>query len=280
MQQFSNIDETRHWCLQQRRQNRTIGLVPTMGALHEGHLALMRRAKRECDLCIATIFVNPTQFAAGEDLTRYPRPLQRDLELLERENVDAVFLPDESMMYPSGFGTYVSPPPVALPLEGESRPEHFRGVTTVVMKLFQIAQADRAFFGQKDFQQLRVIEDMTRDLNVPIEIIRCDIVRESDGLAMSSRNRYLNDEQRQRALSLSRALTAAKNLNQSGERDIATIEAVMKAELAVCDHVDYAVVVNRTTLLPPTDSITRPNESIALVAARIGNTRLIDNELL
>jgi len=251
-----------------------------MGALHDGHLALMRQAKQQCEVCVATIFVNPTQFAAGEDLSRYPRPLERDLDLLRGEGVDAVFLPEEATMYPPGYGTYVTPPPVAASWEGESRPDHFRGVTTVVMKLFQIIQADQAFFGQKDFQQLRVIEEMTRDLNVPTKIIRCDIVRESDGLAMSSRNRYLDDEQRGRALSLSNALAAAKKLNQSGEQNVSVIEAAMRVELADCDHLDYAVVVDRATLQPPSNLVVRSGHSIALVAARFGNTRLIDNELL
>lgn len=277
---FSKIDEIRPWCFAQRQNHRTIGLVPTMGALHDGHLALVRRAKQECDVCVATIFVNPTQFAAGEDLSRYPRPLQRDLELLKSENVEAVFLPTEAVMYPPGFGTYVTPPPVALPLEGESRPEHFCGVTTVVMKLFQIVPADRAFFGQKDYQQLRVIEDMAGDLNVPIKIVRCDIVRESDGLAMSSRNRYLSAEERQRALSLFNALAVAKKLTQSGQQDVSAIEAAMHVELADCDRIDYAVVVDRMTLQPLHESIVRPEHSIALIAARLGNTRLIDNELL
>lgn len=251
-----------------------------MGALHDGHLSLVRQAKRMCDDCVATIFVNPTQFAAGEDLSRYPRPLDRDLRLLAAENVAAVFLPTDTTMYPNGFGTYVTPPPVGLPLEGHSRPEHFRGVTTVVMKLFQIIPADRAFFGQKDYQQLRVIEDMTRDLNVPIEIMRCDIVREPDGLAMSSRNRYLTDSQRVRALTLSRALDRAESLLKTGRHEAGLIADAMMSELGDCDSVDYAVIVDQKTLQAPENGHVIAGQCIALVAARLGSTRLIDNRIL
>ncbi len=248
-----------------------------MGALHEGHLSLVRQAKSQCDLCVTTIFVNPTQFAANEDLSKYPRPLDRDLEMLTASGVDAVFLPTDALMYPQGFSTYVTPPAVGLTLEGQHRPEHFRGVTTVVMKLFQIIPSDAAFFGRKDFQQLRVIEHMVRDLNVPIEIVPCEIVREADGLAVSSRNRYLNDEQRSRALSLSRALNAAQNLVRDGETQSERIEAAMMSELSHCDRVDYAVVVDADTLQR---SDTMSNRAVALIAARVGETRLIDNCLL
>lgn len=248
-----------------------------MGALHEGHLSLVRRAKSQCDLCVATIFVNPAQFAADEDLSRYPRPLQHDLDMLEGENVDAVFLPTDAIMYPSGFGTYVAPPPVALPLEGRFRLDHFRGVTTVVMKLFQIIPADAAFFGQKDFQQLRVIEHMVRDLNVPIEIVSCEIVREQDGLAMSSRNRYLDAQQRSTALSLSAALNQAALLVRDGETCVETLQAAMQTQLSACDCVDYAVVVDADTL-HPIPNLTR--RAVALIAAHVGNTRLIDNRIL
>jgi pantoate--beta-alanine ligase len=248
-----------------------------MGALHEGHLSLVRRAKSQCDVCVTTIFVNPTQFAANEDLSKYPRPLDRDLEMLAASGVDAVFLPTDALMYPQGFSTYILPPAVGLTLEGQSRPEHFRGVTTVVMKLFQIIPGDAAFFGRKDFQQLRVIEHMVRDLNVPIEIVPCEIVRETDGLAMSSRNRYLDDEQRVRALSLSRALKAAQNLVRAGETQAERIEAAMMSELRQCDRVDYAVVVDAETLQR---FVTMSDRAVALIAARVGETRLIDNCLL
>lgn len=254
-----------------------MGLVPTMGALHEGHLSLVRRANAECDCCVTTIFVNPTQFAAGEDLSRYPRPLEEDLDLLRGEGVEAVFLPTDSVMYPEGFGTYVSPPPVARRLEGESRPEHFRGVTTVVTKLFQIIPADAAFFGQKDYQQLRVVEHMVRDLNMPIRIVPCEIVREADGLAMSSRNRYLSESERETALSLSRALDRAAASFESGERNVDSLEQTMKAELAKCDKVDYAVVADADTLEPLCEIEQR---AVVLVAAHVGRTRLIDNRIL
>ncbi|SMP54005.1 pantothenate synthetase [Neorhodopirellula lusitana] len=280
MQKFSSVDSIRTWTRQYTIAGRRVGLVPTMGALHEGHLSLVRQAKQECDVCVATIFVNPTQFAPTEDLSRYPRPLERDLELLRAEGADGVFLPDEAIMYPEGFGTYVMPPPVGLPLEGQSRPEHFRGVTTVVMKLFQIVGPDAVFFGRKDFQQLRVIEDMTCDLNVPVRIVPCDIVRDPDGLAMSSRNRYLSADERQRALSLSRALHLVEELVSGGERSVAILESAMKSELKACDSVDYAVVVDAKTLQPIECVGHAGAKSVALLAARLGNTRLIDNRVL
>ncbi|WP_044301968.1 pantoate--beta-alanine ligase [Rhodopirellula sallentina] len=277
MDTFRDIEAMREWCRRQQRGGRTVGLVPTMGALHEGHLSLVRRANAECDCCVTTIFVNPTQFAAGEDLSRYPRPLEDDLEMLRSEGVEAVFLPTDSVMYPEGFGTFVSPPPVAGRLEGESRPEHFRGVTTVVTKLFQIIPADAAFFGQKDYQQLRVVEHMVRDLNMPIRIVPCEIVREADGLAMSSRNRYLSESERETALSLSRALDRAAASFDAGERNVESLEQTMKAELMKCDKVDYAVVVDADTLEPLSKIEQR---AVALVAAHVGRTRLIDNRIL
>lgn len=248
-----------------------------MGALHDGHLSLLRNAKARCDVCVVSIFVNPTQFAANEDLSRYPRPLERDLQVIASEGANAAFLPTNAIMYPAGFGSFVMPPPVGLPLEGQSRPEHFRGVTTVVLKLLQIIPADAAFFGQKDYQQLRVIQDMVRDLNVTTEIVPCPIVRDEDGLAMSSRNRYLSDEQRIVALSLSRALDDAADMVASGESDVAKIEQSMMDELSGCDSVDYAVVVNTETL-EAMKILSHP--AIALIAARVGSTRLIDNRIL
>lgn len=280
MRTFENIDSIQHWCVDAKVRSQTIGLVPTMGALHEGHLSLVRQSRIQCDLTVATIFVNPTQFAPTEDLSRYPRPLDLDLELLKSEGVDAVFLPTESVMYPDGFGTYVSPPPVALPLEGRSRPEHFRGVATVVMKLFQIIPVDRAFFGRKDYQQLRVIEDVTRDLNVPVQIVPCEIVRDDDGLAMSSRNRYLSEDERNRALSLSRALNLANFMRDQGQDDIDAIESAMLSELKVCDRVDYAVIVDSKTLQPLRRLPSQRERCVALIAARLGVTRLIDNRVL
>ena len=270
----------RSWCDQQRADRQTVGLVPTMGALHEGHLSLVRRAKQQCDVCVTTIFVNPTQFAPSEDLSRYPRPLDRDLELLAGEGVDAVFLPTNEVMYPDGFGTYVTPPPIAMPLEGASRPEHFRGVTTVVMKLFQIIAAQQAFFGQKDFQQLRVIQDMARDLDLPVEIVPCEIVREPDGLAMSSRNRYLSDDERSRALSISQALNAVVQHGNSGETSASKLNALLSEILSPCDSVEYALIADTRTLQPIESLSGVPGRDIALIAARVGTTRLIDNQIL
>lgn len=251
-----------------------------MGALHDGHLSLVRQAKQHCDVCVTTIFVNPTQFAPNEDLSRYPRPLDRDLELLTGEGVDAVFLPTNEVMYPSGFGTYVMPPPIGLPLEGASRPEHFRGVTTVVMKLFQIIAADHAFFGQKDFQQLRVIQDMVRDLNVPVQIIPCEIVRESDGLAMSSRNRYLSDDERRRALSINQAIGKVLDVVGAGETSVDELNSLLHRTLQPCDSVDYALVADIGSLQPIESLSGVPGHDIVLIAARVGTTRLIDNQIL
>jgi pantoate--beta-alanine ligase len=277
---FADVGAMQSWCREQHVINRTIGLVPTMGALHEGHLSLVRRAKAECDVCVATIFVNPTQFSPTEDLSRYPRPLDRDLELLAAEGVEAVFLPTEDVMYPDGFGTYVSPPPVAMPLEGESRPEHFRGVATVVMKLVQIVPADRAFFGRKDYQQLRVIEDMVGDLNVAVEVVPCEIVREADGLAMSSRNRYLSADERQRALSISQALDYASEMASNGVDQTKAILAAIEPILDRCDSVDYAVIANTQTLRSVETLSRIAGQDILLIAARTGQTRLIDNRIL
>ncbi|WDQ15235.1 pantoate--beta-alanine ligase [Rhodopirellula sp. P2] len=280
MQTFSTIDSMRAWCRQQSNQQRTIGLVPTMGALHEGHLSLVKAAKQRCDHCVTTIFVNPTQFAAHEDLDLYPRPLEDDLAKLRQAGVEAVFLPSAGEMYPQRDGqvaTSVQPSSVALPLEGVHRPDHFVGVATVVLKLFQAAPADFAFFGRKDFQQLCVIEHMVRDLNLPTQIVPCEIIREPDGLAMSSRNRYLSESERQRALCLSRSLLEAERAFRGGERNPLRMEAILAANLTDCDSVDYAVVVDRESLLPVSDI---KQNAVALIAARVGSTRLIDNREL
>lgn len=274
---WTDPDSVRRYVLDCRQRGETVAVVPTMGALHEGHLALVDEARRNADRVVVTIFVNPTQFAPTEDLNRYPRPIEQDLRLLAGRAVDAVFMPENETIYPPGFGTYVDPPPVAGPLEGQHRPSHFRGVATVVLKLLQIIPADVAVFGQKDFQQLRVIEDMVRDLNVPTRIIGHGIVRDPDGLAMSSRNAYLTDQQRITALSLSRALRAIASLVASATTDVATLEAVLRDHLRNMDSVDYAVIVDAQTLAPIV-RIDRP--AVALIAARIGSTRLIDNVVL
>ncbi|MGQ9547422.1 MAG: pantoate--beta-alanine ligase [Roseiflexus sp.] len=257
----------------------TTGLVPTMGYLHEGHLSLVRRARAENDHVITTIFVNPTQFSPSEDLARYPRDLPRDLALLEAERVDLVFAPDVSEMYPPGFSTFVDVGPIAAPLEGAARPGHFRGVATVVCKLFAITSPHRAYFGQKDAQQTLVIRRMTLDLNLPVEIVVCPIVREPDGLAMSSRNVYLNPEERRAATVLFRALRAAQERFIAGERDGNALRAAMRAvidaePLARADYVSVADLDDLHEL----DTVT--TRALASLAVRIGTTRLIDNCVL
>jgi pantoate--beta-alanine ligase len=256
-----------------------LGVVPTMGYLHEGHLSLVRASKRDNVLTAATIFVNPTQFAAGEDLSRYPRDEARDLALLVAEGVDAVFAPPVEEMYPEGFSTYVSVEGLTARLEGASRPAHFRGVTTIVMKLLAITQAERAYFGQKDAQQLAVIRRMVRDLNVPVEIVGLPIVREADGLAMSSRNVYLSPEQRAAALVLSGSLRLAEELFRAGERDADAVRARMRAliERAPLSAIDYVSVADAATL-EELARIDRP--ALASLAVRFGATRLIDNATL
>ncbi|MFO7905069.1 MAG: pantoate--beta-alanine ligase [Planctomycetota bacterium] len=259
-----------------RREGRTIGLIPTMGALHEGHLSLVRRGVSECDFTVVTIFVNPTQFGPREDFARYPRSLDTDLALLAKERANLVFAPEADTMYPEGFSTHVEPPSVAGPLEGEFRPGHFRGVVTIVLKLFHLIAADVAYFGQKDYQQARVIQDMARDLNVAVKINVCPIVREADGLALSSRNRYLNSRERARARSLYLALQRAVQLASRGQRVAQTIRDEMRAVLVAggVTEIEYATLVDPRTLLP-VDTVTV--DTMALIAARVGATRLIDN---
>jgi pantoate--beta-alanine ligase len=263
---------------QLQHAGRRVGLVPTMGALHEGHLSLVEAAKRSCDVVVATIFVNPTQFAPHEDFTRYPRTLETDLASLRSAGCEIAFVPAAEAVYPPNFSTYVEPPSVALPLEGVCRPGHFRGVATVVLKLFNIVPADVACFGQKDFQQALVIRRMAADLNLAIEVQVCPIIREADGLALSSRNRYLSLEERNRSLALSRALAHAARLVASGEQHAEQIRAAMQNELhGVVDKLDYATIADPDTLEEPT-TIDRP--VVALIAAFIGKTRLIDNQIL
>jgi pantoate--beta-alanine ligase len=250
-----------------------------MGYLHEGHMSLVRASKRDNARTAVTIFVNPTQFAAGEDLSRYPRDEARDLALLEAEGVDAAFAPPVEEMYPDGFSTYVSVEGLTARLEGASRPTHFRGVTTVVMKLLAITQAERAYFGQKDAQQLAVVRRMVRDLDVPVEIVGLPIVREPDGLAMSSRNAYLSPEQRAAALVLSRSLRLAEDLLRAGERDADAVRAQMRAmiEGEPLAAIDYVSVADAETL-EELARIKRP--ALVSLAVRFGATRLIDNATL
>lgn len=260
----------------ERRENRRVGLVPTMGALHEGHLSLVTRAKQDCDSTVATIFVNPTQFGPNEDFSKYPRTLESDLVKLASVGCDYVFVPAADEIYRPGHSTYVDPPHVASQWEGAIRPGHFRGVTTIVLKLFMMVPAHIAFFGRKDYQQVAVIRGMVEDLNLPIRIETCETIRESDGLAMSSRNRYLTSDERERALSLSRALNTAREMISTGERDVSKIETAMNDVLlaAPVDKIDYAKIVHAETLEPLTHV---DSPAVAILAARLGSTRLIDN---
>lgn len=262
-----------------KRDGRITAVVPTMGALHEGHLSLVRAARKQCDFVAATIFVNPTQFGPHEDLARYPRTWESDVDGLTREGVDMIFAPAPDEIYPVGWSTWVEPPRVATTLEGEHRPGHFRGVATVVLKLFQILPVQHAFFGLKDYQQCLVIRDMVRDLNVAVELHFMPTVREPDGLAMSSRNRYLDAEQRQRALGIARALRRAQEAVAAGQWDISQLESQAADELhaAPFDEVDYCVVRHAETL-EPLKRLDRPG--VMLIAARMGLTRLIDNTRL
>lgn len=255
------------------------GLVPTMGFLHEGHLSLVRAAKRECASVGVSIFVNPTQFAPTEDLEAYPRDLERDLELLEAEGVDVVWTPTAEEMYAPGFQTWVTVEDLTKPLEGSMRAEHFRGVTTIVAKLFLAFQPQRAYFGQKDAQQALVIQRMVRDMNFPLDVVVCPIVREPDGLALSSRNTYLNPAQRQAATVLSRSLQAAMEAFESGERDAETLRQVVYKVLEgePLARVQYVSLADPMTLQELSGPIQRGLVSMAVF---VGETRLIDNLLL
>lgn len=256
-----------------------VGFVPTMGFLHDGHLSLVKKAKEDCESVVVSIFANPAQFAEDEDLDNYPQDIDRDLNLLISVDTDLVWIPTVKSMYPEDFQTWVNVEKVSIPLEGEFRPTHFRGVTTVVSKLFNAVHPDRAFFGQKDAQQAVVIKQMTRDLNYPIKIIICPIIREPDGLAMSSRNIYLNDQERQAALCLSRGLLAAEDSFQAGERDAEklrhTVKNVIKKESLA--ELQYISCANPETLEELDGNV---ETSLLSMAVFIGRTRLIDNVLL
>lgn len=262
-----------------RQEGKRIGLIPTMGALHDGHMSLVQAAHRVCDGVVVSIFVNPTQFGPKEDFGKYPRTLEDDLERLKESRVDWVFVPPKEKVYPPGFSTYVEPPEVSIRWEGAIRPGHFRGVATVVLKLFQMIPAEIAFFGLKDYQQFVVIQKMVSDLSIPIRVEGCPTVRDEDGLAMSSRNRYLDREERNRALGLWNALLKARALVSQGERDGMTINRAMVETLedSGVDQIDYATLVDAETLEP----LSRLNDQgVALIAARVGATRLIDNGLI
>lgn len=272
----TQIADLRQAVAQARQAGGKLGLVPTMGALHEGHLSLVRRAAAECERTLVTIFVNPTQFGPQEDFSQYPRTLEADLQALSAVGTELVYYPSRESLYPAGFSTYVDPPEVALRWEGEHRPHHFRGVTTIVLKLFLLAQADVAYFGQKDYQQACVIARMVEDLHVPIRVCVCPTVREPDGLALSSRNRYLNPEQRVRAQGLWSSLRAVCQCVERGERDAAAILQQMRESLleSGISRIDYVALVDPRTL-EPVARIDQPTQ--ALVAAWVDQTRLIDN---
>ena len=256
-----------------------VGLVPTMGYLHEGHLSLVRRARAECASVAVSIFVNPTQFGPSEDLDNYPRDLPRDLVMLEAEGTDLVWTPTPEVMYSPGFQTWVTVENLTQLLEGGLRPGHFRGVTTVVTKLFTGVQPQRAYFGQKDAQQARVIQQMTRDLNLPIEIVVCPIVREPDGLAMSSRNTYLNPEQRQAATALYRGLTAARDAFDAGERDAERLRQIVAETVdgEPLADLQYVSCADPETLQ---ELETVADKALLSMAAFVGKTRLIDDIIL
>ena len=278
MQVCSTKAEFRGFLDNVRALGRTVGLVPTMGALHDGHLSLLRAAAAECDVVALTIFVNPLQFGAGEDLSSYPRPLERDLELAEDAGADVVFTPDNAEMYPIPVATTVHVDGLTAPMEGAARPTHFDGVTTVVTKLFNVAGPCRAYFGEKDFQQLAVVTRMAFDLDQPVTVVPCPIVRESDGLAMSSRNAYLNSSDREAATVLHRALRAGAAMIAAGEPDTAVvaqhIASVIEAEPLATPG--YAEVVDPSTLESPVVLVSGSTVRL-LVTALFGSTRLLDN---
>jgi pantoate--beta-alanine ligase len=262
-----------------RKSGQSLGLVPTMGALHAGHIALMRAARAQCEVVAASIFVNPKQFGPNEDFAKYPRTFEQDCALLEAEGVALVFAPQPEEMYPPGASTFVDVEGVGDRLDGRSRPGHFRGVATVVAKLFHILGPDKAFFGQKDAAQVAVLRSMVRDLNFDLELVVCPTVREPDGLALSSRNRYLSVPDRSRALVLSRALEVVSANYRAGQKDVARLveagRSVMATEPEV--RIDYLEIVDAATLLPLREAATG---ALVAVAAYVGDTRLIDNTIL
>ncbi len=273
------VEEVRQAVTEARARSLSVGLVPTMGALHAGHLSLIRAARAETGLVVVSIFVNPTQFGPREDLTRYPRPLEQDLRLCAKEGVDLAFVPEPAVMYPPGFRTYVEVHGLQDVLCGASRPGHFRGVATVVLKLFNIVAPDIAYFGLKDAQQVRIIEQLVKDLNVPVTIRRCPIQREADGLALSSRNQYLSAEERRHATVLHRSLEEVRRLVEGGERTAAALEGLIRARVEATPgaRLDYAAVVDFETLEP----VQRLGGTVLVaLAVHFGTTRLIDNVLL
>ena len=278
MQVLTSIAEMRRACktLRQTQTSATLGLVPTMGAIHEGHLSLVRAARQSCNYVAASIFVNPTQFGPQEDFAQYPRTFQADCELLEHEGVDLLFAPSPSEMYPPGEDTWVDVPGVGSRLDGASRPGHFRGVATVVTKLFNIVQPDKAFFGQKDAAQVAVLRSMVKALNFDVEIVVCPTIRDADGLALSSRNRSLTADARNHALALSRSLKRVETAVTQGQVAAPALRDTLLEELQQI-QLDYAEIVDPDTLLP-LDDVSRG--ALIAVAAWVDGTRLIDNILI
>ena len=273
---FTSTCDVRSYARDVKRRGLSLALVPTMGALHDGHRSLLRRAQRECDAVLVSIFVNPTQFNSPRDFAKYPRDLEKDAEELRELNVDAIFAPHSDEMYPPGFETYIAPGKLTESFEGSARPGHFRGVSTIVLKLFNLVQPDLSYFGQKDFQQGRVIQRMLEDFNLDVRLVICPTVREGDGLAMSSRNALLSPDARHAATALYRSLRHGETLVHAGE---VCAERVLNAMTAILDQerpveVDYLALVD-PTYLEPVERVT-PG-TVALVAARIADTRLIDN---
>jgi pantoate--beta-alanine ligase len=275
------VRELREWLLPERRAGRTIGLVPTMGAFHGGHLSLIRRAREDCDVVVVSLFVNPTQFGHGEDLSSYPRDESRDAELAAEEGVDLLFVPSVDAVYPDGFDVTVRVGGLTSVLDGDARrrgPEHFAGVTTVVTKLFNMVAPDVAYFGQKDAQQALVVRKLVRDLDIPVRIEVCPTVRDADGLALSSRNSYLSGDERERALALSRALRAAERSVAGGRRDAASVLGAARAELDRAGVEPEYLELRSLTDLAPADRVN--GSTLLAVAARVGRARLIDNAIL
>jgi len=279
MRIIKNSQQMRSYSLKQKARGRTVGFVPTMGALHQGHLSLVEAARKGADLVVVSIFVNPLQFGPREDLTRYPKNLGRDKKLLQDRKVDVLFLPTAGDLYPKGFSSFVEVEGLSNKMCGRSRPDHFRGVTTVVAKLFNIVCPDTAFFGQKDFQQLVIIQRMAKDLGLPVKIIGLPIVREPDGLAMSSRNKYLNSRQRKAAAVLYRSLLRAREMVESGERAprkvLRQVRSIIMAEPLA--KLDYALILDPKTLEPVKRIRGRV---LTALAANVGRARLIDNLLI
>ncbi len=277
MERLGSKDEVRQAVSEARREGKRIALVPTMGALHDGHLSLVQAARERADYVVVSVFVNPTQFAPGEDFEAYPRDVERDLDLLGAEGADLAFTPTTDAMYAPNAEVAVDPGPLGAILEGATRPTHFRGVCTIVTKLLAITTPDLAFFGEKDYQQLTVLRRMVRDLDLAVKVVGCRIVRECDGLAMSSRNVYLSREEREAATALYRALRSAETLALDGERDARVLEEAMRSQIEgePLAELDYAVVADAVTLAMLDTLGTAPAR--ALIAARVGATRLIDN---